>query len=121
MTTDIWTSSSSNKGFISLTAHFLDKNTLNQKVYTLSTKYFPSQHTGVNISETLAQLLEEWKIDATHVHLIVHDNAANMIVGLNYLEVGHLSCFLHTLQLVINDALFSQRYVEDLKTKCQEL
>lgn len=121
MTTDIWTSSSNNKAFISLTAHFLDKNTLDQKVYTLSTKYFPSNHTGVNISETLEQLLEEWKIEAARVHLIVHDNAANMIVGLGYLEVGHMSCFLHTLQLVINDALFSQRYVEDLITKCRKI
>ena len=89
-TTDIWTSSS-NKGFISLTAHYLDKNTLDQKVYTLSTKYFPSQHTGINISETLSQLLEEWKIGTEHVHLIVHDNAANMILSLDLLEVGHMS------------------------------
>ena len=55
------------------------------------------------------------------VHLIVHDNAANMIVGLGYLEVGHKSCFLHTLQLVIDDALFSQRYVKDLITKSQKI
>lgn len=120
-TTDIWTSQCNNNGFISLTAHFIDKNTLDQKVYTLSTKHFPSRHTGVNISETLSQLLEEWKIDDDRLHLIVHDNAANMISGLDILDVGHMSCFLHTLQLVIEDALFSQRYVADLISKCRKI
>lgn len=48
----------------------------------------------------------------------MHDNAANMLLGLDFLEVNHVSCFLHTLQLVIDDALFSQPMVKDLIAKC---
>lgn len=43
------------------------------------------------------------------------------VVGLNLLHVEHLSCFIHTLQLVINDAIFSQRSVKDLIANCRKI
>ena len=47
------------------------------------------------------------------VHLIVCDNASNMVKAMrdgNYLDTGY---FAHTLQLVIHDAVFSQKSVSD--------
>jgi hypothetical protein len=37
------------------------------------------------------------------------------------MNVGHLSCFLHTLQLVINDSIFSQRTIKDIIAKCRSI
>ena len=79
---------------------------------TLSTQVFTEQHTGINICEVLDLLLDEWKIPRNKVHLICTDNAANMLLGIDLLEVDHLSCYNHTNQLCINDSVFSQKSVE---------
>ena len=63
---------------------------------TLSTQVFTEQNTGINICEVLDLLLDEWKIPRNKVHLICTDNAANMLLGINLLDVDHLSCYNHT-------------------------
>ena len=119
-TTDIWTNSS-NTAFISLTAHFIDPVDIEQKVFTITTKHFPDSHTAVNISEVLNEVLEEWKINRERVHMLVHDNAANMNLGAELLLIDHMGCFIHALQLVIHDAIFSQRTVKDIISKCRSM
>lgn len=79
-TTDIWTNST-NQAFISFTAHYIDPEKMDQNVLTLSTKHFPDAHTAMNISLVLSEILEEWTIEESKVHMIIHDNAANMIAG----------------------------------------
>ena len=44
-----------------------------------------------------------------------------MHLGARLMEVEDLSCFIHTLQLVIHYAIFSQRAVKDLITKCWQI
>jgi len=70
-----------NEAFISLTAHFIRSDDMQREIYVLSAKHFPGSHTGVNIGQILNDVMEEWHISSSQIHLILRDNASNMIVG----------------------------------------
>ena len=111
-TTDIWTSVGSHS-LMSLTAHWIDKDFMRVQA-VLNASSFPVSHTGDAINDEIKAMLTDWKIGSEKVHLFVADNAANVKSGLQKAEVKHLGCFAHTLQLVINDAVLSQRTVVDM-------
>jgi hypothetical protein len=77
-TTDIWTNTAKIT-FISLTGHFIHKEDFSQSVVVLATKPINDSHTGVKIAEMLTEITTQWKIPEEMIHVIVHDNAANMI------------------------------------------
>ena len=54
--------------------------------------------------------MNEFLIPASKVHLVARDKAANMVAGVREAGNESLPCFLHTLQLMLNDAAFS-RYI----------
>lgn len=37
--------------------------------------------TGVNMDQILNDVMEEWHISSNQIHLVLRDNASNMIVG----------------------------------------
>lgn len=112
-TTDIWTCSHNNEPFLSWTAHWINKN-FEYVHAVLNVTHFPGHHTGEKIAEMLRRLLETWKLQENNVHLVVSDNAANMLKGLRDGNLGHVGCFIHSLQIIINGALSSQRSVSDM-------
>ena len=117
-TTDCW--SGSTEALMSLTAHFIDKNWERVQV-VLNVKAMFGSHTGEYIAETFLNLLKEWDIDTQRVHLVLRDSGANMIKGMRLAEMPGLSCTAHTLQLVINDGLHSQRMVGDILAKLKRI
>ena len=64
-------------------------------------------------------MLSNWYInqDQVHLHVIVRDNASNMVKA-RILDVFPI---LYTLQLVINDGIFSQRVVINLLAICRQM
>jgi len=42
------------------------------------------------------------------VHVGIRDNAANMVSAMRIAQINDFGCMAHTLQLVLNDALFLQ-------------
>ena len=63
-------------------------------------------------------MLQSWDIDKDQVHLIVRDNASNMVKAISLLDLG---CFAHTLQLDVNDGVLSQRAVIDLLSTSRKI
>lgn len=118
-TTDIWTSNS-NDAFMSLTGHCLD-NSFNQRIVVLRVTPFPETHTAANITELIEEVIEEFKIPASKIHLITRDNGANVVKAIKDTPYDSLSCFLHTLQLVIRDCILEQRIVKDIIANCHTL
>ena len=108
-TTDIWTNNANNS-YISLTGHCLSPS-FDLSTVVLRVKPFPGSHTATNISETIQEVMEEFTIPSHKVHVIVRDNGANIVKGILDTSYDGLSCFLHTLQLVIHDCIFEQRLV----------
>ena len=114
LTTDIWTASTNNAPFLSLTGHWLS-NDFEQCRAVLRVVPFPGTHTGPRISEELQYVLDEYKI-SKKVFLVLRDSGANMVAGVRECGLESLSCFIHTLQLSINDSLFSQQAVKTIIT-----
>ncbi|XP_011409510.1 PREDICTED: zinc finger BED domain-containing protein 4-like, partial [Amphimedon queenslandica] len=106
-TTDIWSTEVSDDSMISLTAHWIN-DCFVKKEAVLHVQSFPESHTGENICNTFNTMLENWNIEKTSVHLVVRDNASNMVKAFRDGGYSDLGCFAHTLQLVIHDAVFSQ-------------
>ena len=52
------------------------------------------------------------------VHLVVSDNASNMVKAMSDVSFMHFGCFAHSLQLVIKDGLFVQRVISDIIAIC---
>ena len=50
------------------------------------------------------------------VFLVLQDSGANMVASVRECGLESLSCFIHTLQLSINDSFFSQRAVKTIIT-----
>ena len=76
LTTDIWTSSST-EAYISLTCHFLTSH-WEFVDCVLATKSFPDHHTGENVWSTIKEILESHEISDYTVSSIVHDQGSNM-------------------------------------------
>lgn len=111
VTLDIWTSVS-NSSFISFTAHWITTE-FERNSAALNVKYFPGSHSAENISEMLQQLITSWNMPRK-MHILIRDNAPNIVKVVNDANIPNASCFIHTLQLVLNDALESQRIVKDV-------
>ena len=120
-TSDIWSTEVRNDSLISLTAHWLSPHSFKRKSTMLNASLIPGSHTGDAIRMKCEEMIGNWDIQKSQLHCFVVDNAANMkkaIVDGGYTHVG---CFAHTLQLVINDGILSQRYVQDILAKCRRI
>ena len=103
-----------------MTADCLDEN-FKQSQIVLRVKPFPGSHTANNICNVVQEVIDDFKIPHYKVHMIVHDNAANMIKGISDTGYNSLSCFLHTSQLIIHDAIFEQRIMKDIIANCRQI
>ncbi|XP_011686386.1 PREDICTED: zinc finger BED domain-containing protein 1-like [Wasmannia auropunctata] len=103
--TDIWTSLSQD-AYLSVTAHYIDKEKWELRHYTLCTIGLEERHTAENIALGLEMIFSDWDVEH-QIFTLVHDNAANMINAGEILQNTreHIGCAAHTLQLAVNDAL----------------
>ncbi|RYQ90845.1 hypothetical protein Ahy_B09g096814 [Arachis hypogaea] len=116
LTSDLWTSST-NEGFICLTAHFVDENwKLQSKI--LNFCHMPPPHTGYELSSKIFTLLTEWKVDKK-IFSITLDNASSNDTCVEHLkstldvhgsllcggEFFHVRCSAHILNLIVQDGM----------------
>uniref|UniRef100_A0A8C5QMC0 BED-type domain-containing protein n=1 Tax=Leptobrachium leishanense TaxID=445787 RepID=A0A8C5QMC0_9ANUR len=110
-TTDCWTGPT--ESLMSLTCHFIDAGWTRRQL-VLNTKVMQGSHTGEYIKEMFLGMLDDWAISKDRVMLVLRDSGANMVKGMRLAEVSDLSCMAHTLQLVVNEGLSSQRALIDI-------
>ncbi|XP_065150533.1 zinc finger BED domain-containing protein 4-like [Paramisgurnus dabryanus] len=111
-TTDIWSSAVSPMSLLSLTVHWLDTS-CTARGAMLQAKNFHGSHTSDTIAAAITDILDKWHIPLNKVHVILRDNASNMKKAMENMGVRSLGCFAHSLQLVVNEGLLSQRSVSD--------
>ena len=119
-TTDIWSSDVCPMSLLSLTAQWIDSSFALQKA-VLQAKQFRGSHTGDSIATATEEMLNAWKIENSKVHVILRDNASNVVKAMDRLGVASLGCFAHTLQLIVNEGLLSQRSVSDVLAICRKI
>jgi hypothetical protein len=110
-TTDCWTSSN-NKSFMGLTAHWIDSD-FNICATTLDFCSLPLKHTGLNLANKLSEIWSDFGIQHK-VLAITLDSAANNDLMLDYIDkddsnsfssFAHIRCFAHVVNLGAQDAL----------------
>ncbi len=108
------------ESFISLTVHWVDEE-FQRCSGVLSAQHFPGSHTGENIDQMVSKMMREWEISEERQHILVRDGASNMALGLRLANVASVHCFLHILDLVVKDSIFSQRTIIDLCAKVRHI
>ncbi|KAH1264825.1 Zinc finger BED domain-containing protein RICESLEEPER 2 [Glycine max] len=116
ITSDMWTASNQKKGYMAVTAHYIDSSwTLQSRI--LRFIYVPSPHTSERLCNALVECLLDWNID-TKLSTITLDNCSTidcMIEKIkNKLQLGtlikegaflHMRCCAHILNLIVKDGL----------------
>lgn len=102
MTTDCWTSRN-NESFMAITIHFIDSK-FELKSVLLGCFTFNESHTGINLSITIRNILNEWDLE-NKVVFAVSDNAHNIKNALSLLKFKSMGCFAHSMNLVVQSAL----------------
>ena len=120
LTTDIWSTSLSNESLISITAHWIGDEFKCMSA-VLHAQKVEGSHTGVAVCQALESMLENWKISKSRIHMVVADNASNMKKALREGHFEAQGCFAHTLQLIVNDGVLSQRAVIDTLAVCHSV
>ncbi|KAL4152780.1 hypothetical protein QTP88_000613 [Uroleucon formosanum] len=114
LTTDCWTTRD-NKSYIVITIHFINNN-FNIKSILLSCHSFSENHTSENLSGQISKTLNLWDLKEKIV-FAVSDNAYNKQNALGQLQFKHLSCFAHTLNLIVQSALKKENdLIDKVKT-----
>ena len=116
---DAW--SAHHHGYLGINSHYLN-NDWEREIFNLACVPFDEKHTAENIYKKLDSVIKDWNIQ-DKMGLCVRDNAANMKSAFR-LEISTLKsigCLNHTLQLSINDEVFSQASVENVIQKCKTL
>ncbi|RZC49603.1 hypothetical protein C5167_018029 [Papaver somniferum] len=79
LTTDIWTCTTQNRGYMALTSHYVDEEWKIQKII-LSFNAVDGQHTGVNIAKVLMEQLYKWNIDRKIASITLDNASTNKVV-----------------------------------------
>ena len=116
--TDIWTSRQT-KAFITVTAHYISPEWILKSV-VLDTVQMVKSHTADNIAEELRLVRNKWGI-SDKINSIVTDNAANMTAAIKQINVRHIPCFAHSLNLVVQDSIKTTEDVQKLKEKIKTI
>lgn len=116
-TTDSWTTENIIHSYLGITVHWLLAD-FSHELFVLNCMLFNDKHMAHCNDTQFEQALDQWQIKKSRCHLIVRDNAANMAKCFKELELPSTSCFAHSLQLVINEGIISQRYVTNIFATC---
>ncbi|KAM0901986.1 hypothetical protein ACQ4PT_019543 [Festuca glaucescens] len=116
ITTDMWTSDNQKKGYMAITAHFIDDNWILRSV-VMRFIYVPTPHTAEVIAEQLYEALVAWNLDeklsaVTVDNCTSNDKAIDLLVkklGTEKLMLKgvmlHMRCCAHILNLIVKDGL----------------
>lgn len=102
LSTDGWTSRN-NESYIAIVAHFIDKESGELQSALLGCINYNERHTSQNLCDFMRNVMAEWQI-SHKVAAIVSDNAANILSAVRLGEWRSISCFAHTLNLVVQEA-----------------
>ncbi|KAM8766865.1 E3 SUMO-protein ligase ZBED1-like [Acanthopagrus schlegelii] len=96
ITCDTWTSLST-QSYMTVTSHYID-NEWCLMSHVLQTTEVLTSHTAINIADMLTGAIQEWGLTSKDP-AVVTDNAANMVRAVEIMQLMHVGCFAHTLNL----------------------
>lgn len=119
ITINTWTSINTDN-FLTITCHFISL-AFELKSYAIETTKMIENHTARTLANRLDTISIEWGIQ-DKVIAVVTGNAANMVVNVWYLSSlsNHISCFAHTINLIVKKSLdnIAESYTRREKCRC---
>ncbi|XP_050322582.1 E3 SUMO-protein ligase ZBED1-like [Bactrocera neohumeralis] len=117
LTTDGW-SSRANESYLTVTCHFVTESfELASKILSTNQLITPTNHSAVNIADTINNVVTEWGLQGKVV-CVVTDNDATMKKACELLKIMHIPCFAHTINLLVQDVL-KLPCVSEIIVKCK--
>ncbi|KAG9458640.1 hypothetical protein H6P81_003148 [Aristolochia fimbriata] len=129
LTTDMWTSVQ-NKGYLCLTAHFIDDSWKLRKLI-INFTCVPCPHTGVAIYEKIYEKLLTWNVDSKLMCIVLDNCSTNDVVARELIKklnersrlvlngvFFHMRCAAHILNLVVQDGIQEIGYVVENVREC---
>lgn len=104
---------------LAITCHYITED-LNLSTVVLGVRKFPMVHTAANIAEVKTALMTEWGITGK-VTSMVTDCAANMVACANILDLRHVPCFAHRLNLVVKKAISDTIDFDAIRSKARKI
>ncbi|CAG9840680.1 unnamed protein product [Diabrotica balteata] len=103
LTTDSWTAQHSHTSYIGYTAHFITDEWI---LYSclLRIHQYDESHTAEHLKEELINVVNEWEI-FNKVFAVTSDNAPNVKAAIRLTDWGHIICFAHNINLVVQSGL----------------
>ncbi|CAG8552901.1 12817_t:CDS:2 [Cetraspora pellucida] len=112
-TMDLWTQD--HKSYIGITIHWMTPNfEIKQALLTIETFKYP--HSGDNIEDCLRKEFQKWNI-TQKLFGGTTDNDSAMVKVLQQLNINHVHCVAHTMQLAIKDGLKNVKDLIDMMKK----
>ncbi|CAN0918839.1 Putative AC transposase [Linum grandiflorum] len=114
ITTDMWTASNQKRGYMAVTAHYID-NGWKLRNHLVMFGYLPAPHTSQRLAVRLSQCLLDWNIDSrlstiTIDNCTTNDSMINLVkqklVLSNLIRDGtllHMRCSAHILNMIMKD------------------
>nr|XP_017217151.1 PREDICTED: zinc finger BED domain-containing protein RICESLEEPER 2-like [Daucus carota subsp. sativus] len=116
ITTDLWTANNQKKGYMAVTAHFIDGSWMLQS-RIMRFIYVPCPHTKDVLCEYLLKCLMDWNVD-TKISSLTVDNCSTNDAMIEILldkmdsasliqggSLFHMRCSAHILNLIVKDGL----------------
>ncbi len=108
LTSDLWTSRVT-KSYLTVTCHYLTSS------WVLQSQVLETS----NQTTLLRILLHHWEISEKIVAMVT-DNAANIIAAVRKSGWKHVSCFAHTLNLVVSEAIKTD-LIDSIRKRCTQI
>ncbi|XP_058613457.1 zinc finger BED domain-containing protein 4-like [Onychostoma macrolepis] len=118
LTADMW-SSINIDGYIGVTCHYITPEAKMATV-VLGVRRFYQTHTAQHLMEAKTLLMSEWGI-TSKVQCMVTDNASNMILSAQLLNLRHIPCFAHNLNLIVKKALDQTALINEIRQKARKI
>ncbi|XP_070047045.1 zinc finger BED domain-containing protein RICESLEEPER 2-like [Nicotiana tomentosiformis] len=122
ITTDMWTSDNTKKGFMAITTHFIDDSWRLQS-HILRFIYVPAPHDKDTLCGALLNCLLEWNLERKISTITVDNSSTNNVMMKTLLDeklckrdlllmgrVSHVRCAAHILNLIMQEGL---KVIED--------
>ena len=118
LTSDIWTSRAV-QSFQTITCHYITPS-WEMKSVVLEIVEMAESHTAEKIASALEKGVERFGTKEKIV-AIATDNAANVVAAVRDLGWNCVSCFAHTLNLIVTNAIRSVPDILPLQKKCRNI
>ncbi|MGH0146569.1 UNVERIFIED_CONTAM: hypothetical protein FKN15_008369 [Acipenser sinensis] len=116
--TDMWTSINT-EAYLAVTGHFISHQPkLNS--FLLDISHFKRTHTSGHITEPQLHLMDTWNL-RDKITSFITDNAANMVAAIRNMNICHLPCFAHTLNLIVKNASQNTPDLELVQEKARRI